>query len=75
MDALFEGVLELMIDAVLSLWNRFMERKNPDYKLNKSKTLFTIIVSILLVITVFALFLGILFIIGLIFPDLYNMLA
>ena len=75
MDALLEGILEIVIDAVLSLWNKFMKRKNPDYKSNRSKRLLKIIIGVLLVIFVFALFSGILFIIGLIFPNLYNMIA
>jgi uncharacterized membrane protein YidH (DUF202 family) len=75
LEFIFEVILGTIVESIVELWTNFMKKRNPDYDNNRIKKAITIIIAILLILVITSLFLGILFLIELIFPNLFDVVS
>ena len=67
-----EFIFETILDATLELWTSFIKKRNPDYDNCRSKKALSIVIKVLFILVVTILFLGILFLIEWIFPNILD---
>ncbi|MDV3425838.1 MAG: hypothetical protein LIR50_00940 [Bacillota bacterium] len=75
MDFILEVILGTIVESIVELWTNFMKKRNPDYNNNRFKQAITIIISIILILMITALFLGVLFLIEWVFPNLFDIVG
>lgn len=75
LDFILEVILGTIVESIVELWTNFMKKRNPDYNNNRFKKAITIIISIILILVITALFLGVLFLIEWVFPNLFDIVG
>jgi len=69
-----EFIFEAIVDTVLETWTNLMKKRNPDYVNVRFRKSIALIVAIIMILVLVALFLGILFVIEWLFPQLFDVI-
>lgn len=75
MEFIFEIIIEVIIEAIVEVWTNLMKKRNPDYDNNRVKKVITKIIAVILILVIMVLFIGILFLIEWIFPNLFDVVG
>lgn len=69
-----EFIFEAIVDTILETWTNLMKKRNPDYVNVRFRKSIALIVAIIMMLVLVALFLGILFVIEWLFPQLFDVI-
>lgn len=74
MEIVVEFIFELIFEGILELYTSWRKKKNPNYDNTKFKKVIDVIIKIIIVLLILILFIGLMFLMEWLFPELSDII-